>query len=112
MDGSALLEEARAKLVENPLFGANREVTYTRRSDSTVSTHRTLVGGGVFNKIEKETIGQFQSFAGIVLETPPVVGDTVQFGGIDWYVVRWGYFAGRYTVYAENRRHNGRPTPP
>lgn len=110
MKGSDLLDSVRIGFINNSEICPTREIVYTRDVDSVSVTLPALVGGGVFNKIEKEAIGRFQSFVGLPLTTPPVVNDSVSFDGQTWKVVRYTKLGQLYTVYCENRRHNGRPS--
>lgn len=106
-----LIDQIRLHAVSSPTLMPTRLVTYTRSSDLVPTEFNSYVGVGAFTKTERETIGMYESFGGLALITPPAVMDIISYGGIDWRVTRWTKLGSLYTVYAENKRHNGRPTP-
>lgn len=104
-----LIDDTRIIAVSDSGMLPSRQITYIRLSDLLTTTLNSYIGGGAFSKAERETIGQYESFGGISLIFSPSVGDIIQHNGIDWRVVRWTQMGQLYTVYCENKRHNGRP---
>ena len=109
MNARDLIDEVRAEFVADATISPTRSIVYTRVSDSNVTTLNSYIGVGQFSKSERETIGRFESFGGLDLIVTPEVLDTVTYNGIAWKVVRWTKLGQLYTVYGENKRHNGRP---
>lgn len=70
---------------------------------------QSFIGHGLFNKVERDTLGRFQSFGSLPLAYPPRVNDIVTYDGIEWKVVRFMKMGNLYTVFCENKSHNGRP---
>lgn len=104
-----LLDQTRNTFVADSSISPSRAVTYTRFSDDVVVTRNAFVGNGFFSKEEQETLGRYQSFGGLSLTTPPAPKDTVSYDGISWRVLRYTKLGTLYTVYCENKRHNGKP---
>lgn len=109
MNARDLIDATRLQYVTNPSISPTRGVTYTRDTDAVSVVLNSFVGVGLFNKTEKEFLGRYESFGGLILSVEPQVLDTVTFGGVKWKVVRYTKMGSLYTVICENKRHNGRP---
>lgn len=109
MDAKALLDETRALFQSNSDIAPTRVVGYTPEATRVTTGYDSFVGLGLFNKIEREEIGRFQSFGGLPLATTPKVDDVVSYDGINWKVVRYTKMGSLYTVFCENKSHNGKP---
>lgn len=109
MDAKALLDEVRLSFQSDSTIAPTRPIIYTHEATRIPLTHNAFVGVGSFNKIEREEIGRFQSFGGLPLLVTPTVDDLITYDGIKWKVVRWVKTGQMYTVYCENKFHNGKP---
>jgi len=109
VDAKALLDEVRLSFQSDPTIAPTRSVTYTDEATRTVAPYNSYIGSGLFNKIEREEIGRFQSFGGLPLLVHPTVDDLITYDGIKWKVVRWVKTGQMYTVFCENKFHNGKP---
>ena len=109
MNARDLLDQTRSAFVADSNISPSRGVTYTRFSDDVVVSRNAFVGNGFFSKEEQETLGRYQSFGGLALDVPPSPKDTVSYDGELWRVVRSTKLGTLYTVYCENKRHNGKP---
>jgi hypothetical protein len=110
MNTRDLIDQTRASFVANSSISPTREVVYTRFSDDVQTGLNAFVGNGFFTKEEQETLGRFQAFGGLALAVPPVPKDTVTYDNDSWRVVRSTKMGALYTVYCENKRHNGKPS--
>jgi len=110
MDARALIDEVRGTFVADATISPSRAIVYVRNLDSFATVLNSYVGVGMFSKVERETIGRFESFGGLLLTIQPEVGDSVSYGGIMWRVVRHSKIGQLYNVVCENKRHNGRPS--
>jgi len=109
MDAKGLLDEVRLTFQSDKVIAPTRTITYTKESDRLPVAYQAFIGHGTFNKIERESIGRFQSFGGLPLPTPPKVDDVILYDSEVWKVVRWTKMGQMYTVYCENKAHNGKP---
>lgn len=109
MDAKALLDEVRLSFQSDSTIAPTRLVSYMDEATRTALSYNSYIGVGLFNKIEREEIGRFQSFGGLPLPTPPTVDDLITYDGIKWKVVRWVKTGQMYTVFCENKFHNGKP---
>jgi len=95
--------------VANANIAPTRTVVYTRASDDFSTTLDCFVGGGVFNKEEKDKLEDYQSFKALNLTQTPTVNDTVLYDGETFKVKRWTKLGTLYNVYGRISRHNGKP---
>lgn len=109
MDAKALLDEVRLSFQSDSTIAPTRSIAYIDEATRTSSTHNAFIGVGLLNKIEREEIGRFQSFGGLPLLVAPTVDDLIIYDGIKWKVVRWVKTGQMYTVFCENKFHNGKP---
>lgn len=109
MDARDLIDSTRLAFQSDASTAPTRSITYKRLSDRVSSVLNSFVGVGLFNKIERETIGRFQSFGGLPLTVPPEVDDVIVYDSEVWKVVRWTKLGQLYTVFCENKSHNGKP---
>lgn len=110
MSARELLDEVRSDFVDADT-STTREIVYTRFSDDvSYPPLNSFVGGGQFNKEEKETIEDWQSFGGLKLIIKPIVDDRVEYDGETYEVTRWLKLGQLWTVFGQRKRHNGRPT--
>ena len=99
-----LHDNIRETLMEKPNMFPSREISYTRISDDVGGTLNALIGAGVFNKVEKDKIDEYQSFGNLKLEVKPKPLDDIIYDGIAWKVRRWTKLGTLYTVYCEKSR--------
>jgi len=109
MDAKTLLDENRSFFQANRDIAPSRVISYIPEATRIVASYNAFIGQGLFNKVEKEDIGRFQSFGGVPLTVSPKVDDVIQYDGINWKVVRYTKMGNAYTVYCENKLHNGKP---
>jgi len=110
MDMRDLIDSTRLSFVSDSTIAPTRSVTYKRVAGGADLVLNAFVGGGLFNKEERDTIGKFCAFSGLSLPTNPAVMDAVTYEGIDWRVTRFTKMGGLFTVICENKRHAGRPS--
>lgn len=111
MDARDLMDEVRRAFVDANT-SPTRSITYTRSRDSLDIPLNSFVGGGQFNKEEKDTLDDYQSFSGLKLDEIPNTnsdGDTILYDGVTFRVKRYAKLGSLYTVYAKKTRHQGRP---
>lgn len=109
MDARALLDEVRLWFQSDSTIAPTRLISYMDEATRTAVPYNSYIGVGLFNKVEREEIGRFQSFGGLPLPTPPTVDDLITYDGVKWKVVRWVKTGQMYTVFCENKYHNGKP---
>ncbi len=109
MDAKALIDEIRLSFQSDSTIAPTRSVTYINEATRIATIYNSYIGSGLFNKIEREDIGRFQSFGGIPLPIPPTVDDLITYDSIKWKVIRWVKTGQMYTVFCENKFHNGKP---
>jgi len=87
-----------------------REIIYTRSDDDfEYPPLNSFVGGGQFNKDEKDKLEDHQSFSGLELPIKPKVNDTVLYDGVTYKVQRYVKLGTLYSVFGRVSRHSGRP---
>lgn len=102
-----LINETRQLVIADSRLSPTREITFTRTSDDESFVLNSFVGAGQFNKEEKESLKNMQSFGGLILESQPKVNDTVLYDGELYSVTRSTKLGQIYTVYCEQSRHKG-----
>lgn len=105
----SLIDDFRVSFAQDSSISPSRTIEYVRQLDSVSITMQSFIGLGLFNKVEKDTLGRFQSFGSLPLSVAPRVNDIVIYDGISWKVIRYTKMGNLYTVYCENKFHNGKP---
>ncbi len=108
MNARDLLDQTRETFV-NANTSPTRSIVYTRTSDDVAIPLNSFVGGGLFNKKEKEKLEDYQAFSGLKLDNKPQVNDTVTYDGELFKVQRYIKLGTLWTVYGRISRHSGRP---
>jgi len=103
------MDSLREAYVANADIAPTRTIVYTRTSDDIPTTLDCFVGGGQFNKEEKDKLEDYQVFKGLNLTQTPAVNDTVLYDGETFKVKRYTKLGTLYIVYGRISRHNGRP---
>jgi len=106
------IDEIRDDFVDSAT-APTRAIVYHRSRDNLDIPLNSYVGAGVFSKIEKETLEDFESFGGLKLDERPksgIEGDTITYDGIVFKVRRVSKLGQLYTVIGEVSRHRGRAT--
>ena len=110
MNARDLMDATRESWVSDDAISPTRSIVYKRTSDDVEVTINSFVGGGNFNKEEKDTIENYESFSALNLTQKPQINDTVTYNGDVFKVKRYAKLGSLYTVYGYMKRHNGRPT--
>jgi hypothetical protein len=103
-----LIDSTRESMIDSDLM-PTRQITYTRASTEEVLDEiEAYVGAGQFNKEEKETLENRQSFGGLKLSFRPNTGDLITYGGQTFTVERSDKLGALYIVYCSQVRHSSR----
>lgn len=104
-----LQDATREKYASGAIPSPNRLISYKRSVDSvTIENIPCFIGGGLFNKEEKEMIENYQSFTGVKLDQKPIVGDKITYDGETYKVVRYIKFGTLWTIFGEDSRYRGK----
>jgi hypothetical protein len=102
-----LIDNVRESILDSDLM-PTRTITYTRASTGEVITGlEVYVGAGQFNKEEKETLENRESFGGLKLAFRPSAGDVISYNGEVYAVERSDRLSSLYVAYCSQSRHRG-----
>lgn len=103
-----LIDSTRESMIDSDLM-PTRQIVYTRASTGVaLDAMEVYVGAGQFNKEEKETIENRQSFGGLKLLFAPSTGDTITYDGKSFTVERSDKLGSLYVAYCAQTRHSSR----
>lgn len=94
------LDSLRKNFVGNSNLSPSRQIEYFQ-SGASLGMINAFVGGGYFNKEEKDKIENMESFSAVVLEEKPSTKDYILYNGIHYKVVRYVKKADVYSIIAE-----------
>lgn len=93
-------DNLRRNFVSNPNLSPSREIEYFKEGLS-LGKQFCFVGGGVFNKEEKDRVENLENFCGVILYERPTTKDIIVYNDEEYKVRRWTKKGNIYTIYTE-----------